>query len=120
MNERQRLEVAAAALGAVGLAAYRMTLVGHAAPMVTAYFERVSNPQPGDLVVEYTTFARRERDGQAHEAVGFLVSRDGDECTIEPYVGGAPELWGNAEFISIPRSSTEAREWQTVNAGVSS
>jgi hypothetical protein len=41
----------AVALGAAGYAAYRNCLVGNPAPMVRCYFDRASNPRPGDLVV---------------------------------------------------------------------
>jgi hypothetical protein len=126
-------EAAAAIIGAAGLAAYRMTLVGHAAPLVEAYRERVTKPEPGDLVVEVTSFGMHERRGVAHEAVGFLVSHGDDTFyddaegpwsaderrgteefwMVRPYVGGEPVRWTNADFISIPRTSTEARLWQS-------
>ena len=126
-------EAAAAMLGAAGLAAYRMTLVGNAAPIVSAYFERASRPEVGDLVVESGTFARHEREGKAHETVGFLVEHGEDTYyddaegpwsaderrgteeywLIRPFAGGDPVRWTNAEFISIPRTSAESRLWQT-------
>ena len=125
------LEAAASALGAAGYAAHSMTLVGNAAPMVQTYRERIRNPQPGDLVVEASSFPMRDRKGFGHVAVGTLV-RSGVEHVVEepdddqpegweydekawyvdPLAGGDTVRWTNSEFIAIPHSHTQAREWQ--------
>lgn len=121
----------AAALGAAGIAAYRMTLVGHAAPIVEWYRERITHPEPGDLVVEVSSFDGRAARGLAHEAVGTLFwhgtatyrddvegpwteeERTGREefWDVIPLTGGESVRWTNAEFIAIPRSPAQAREW---------
>lgn len=125
------LEAAASALGAAGCAAYSLTLVGHAASVAVSYRERIMNPQPGDLVVETSSFPMRDRKGYGHVAVGTLTSSgvehivvppnddepDGweyDEMAfyVAPFVGGDPIRWTNAEFIAIPRSIDQKREWQ--------
>jgi hypothetical protein len=125
------LEATAVALGAAGYAAYTLTIVGHAAPIADRYRERVTHPEPGDLVVETSTFAARSRKGFGHVAVGTLV-RSGVEHIVEsptdeepdgfeydelawyvrPFVGGDTVRWTNAEFIAIPRSQEQVRQWE--------
>ena len=95
-----------------------------------AYKERITHPQPGDLVVETSTFGIRERDGNAHSAVGTLVERVtetlpyGDEAPgedpeyyteevwyVTPYLGGEAVRWVNAHFVAIPATQEPGNQW---------
>lgn len=122
------MERAVAALGAAGYQAYSNCLVGHAAPMVTRYFNRVKNPEPGDLVLETSTFYARDLRGYGHVAVGTLVERkveslvyeeDGLESQpyqeeawyVTPLTGGETIRWTNADFIAIPASRQQGIDW---------
>lgn len=64
------------ALAVAGYQAYSMSLVGNPAPSVRRYYERVTEPRPGDLVLEITTFGR---DPWAAAGLGELL-----EVTEEP------------------------------------
>lgn len=50
----------------------RATLVGDPAPVVARMFDRITHPQPGDLVVESSTLYR-PFDDTVIKGVGFLV-----------------------------------------------
>lgn len=57
-------------LAEVAYERWRATLVGNPAPVVRDMYERITNPQPGDLVLEVTT---RGRDGWPGPALGRLL-----------------------------------------------
>jgi hypothetical protein len=48
-------------------------LVGNQAPVVRRMWERMKDPQPGDLVIETSTFYRRDEDDRI-KAMGILVA----------------------------------------------
>jgi hypothetical protein len=48
-------------------------LVGNQAPVVRRMWERMKDPQPGDLVIETSTFYRRNEDDRV-KAMGILVA----------------------------------------------
>ena len=125
------LEAVASALGAAGYAIYSMTLVGHAAPIHDRYRERVTHPEPGDLVVETSSFPMRDGKGFGHVAVGTLVSSgvehivvppnedepegweyDEQAWYVDPITGGETIRWTDADFIAIPRSQKDAWAWK--------
>jgi hypothetical protein len=106
------------ALGAAGYAAYRNCIVGDPAPLVRAYYERATNPRPGDLVVEVTSFLRRFRlDDEPHTAVGRLVSvdRDADVWVIASLSApdAQPTRWANCEWVAFPADPVQARDFTT-------
>lgn len=122
------LEQAASFIGAAGYQAYSNCIVGNQAPAIKRYFDRVRNPEPGDLVVETSTFYARDLRGYGHVAVGTLVERkieslvyeeDGFEPDpyeeeawyVTPFTGGETIRWTNAEFIAIPSTRQQGREW---------
>lgn len=47
-------------------------LVGNPAPVVTRMWQRMKTPVPGDLVIETSTFYRRDEDDRI-KAMGILV-----------------------------------------------
>lgn len=117
-------------VGEAALAAYRNTLVGAAAPVVNAYFERASKPVVGDLVVETSSFGIRRRDDKEPEqCVGFLTKRETESWeTHDEEVGtqrGTEEAWyitllsdperelrwTNATFIAVPHEHGQYHHW---------
>jgi hypothetical protein len=64
----------------IGLNLRRATLVGNPAPIVAAMNERLSHPQPGDLVFETTT-ARRA--GSEHRGFGILLEHRREWCSTD-------------------------------------
>jgi hypothetical protein len=48
-------------------------LVGNPAPAVARMWERMKNPAPGDLVIETSTFYRRDEDDRV-KAMGILIA----------------------------------------------
>jgi hypothetical protein len=54
---------------ACGLQAYRNCLVGNAAPAVRDYFQRVTSPRPGDMVLEISN-----RSAPPIDRIGRLIS----------------------------------------------
>lgn len=105
--------------------AYRNTLVGNPAPAIKRYRERMSNPEPGDLVLEVTNWGAPavDRIGRL-KSMGMenpppeVVSEDNyDEAEwgrpYPPYqeqvwrietLDGREFRWWNANFIVIPES----------------
>jgi len=101
-------------------------LVGNPAPVVRRMYERIKNPQVGDLVVETS----RRRGGNSHMALGILLERrqewwstdedwerskreddaltDADRSTDDAwyiqYGSGAHDVcrWTNCMFIMVP------------------
>lgn len=111
----------ARALWACGYAAYQHALSGrHLSPALRAYYDRVTNPQPGDWVCETTTIGFRDQSDSEH-AVGILITRGEEtlryreqpEETYLAYVwrvrglDGVERAWTNAEFIALPRDVRE-------------
>lgn len=106
-----------------GYQAYKNSLVGNPCPAVRDYFQRVTHPQPGDLVLEITA-----QNAQPIDRVGRLISvgmenpppevlseEDYDEeewgRPYPPYqeqvwrirtFDGREFRWWNANFIVIP------------------
>jgi hypothetical protein len=66
-----------------GYAAWSATLVGDPAPSVRALYDRMRDPQPGDLVLETSTGYREPWDPGA---LGYL-----DRVVMEPAM--SPEQW---------------------------
>jgi len=64
----------------MALLLHRATLVGNPAPVVRRIWDRISAPQPGDLVVE-TTCARRP--GSEHRGFGILLSHRREWCLAD-------------------------------------
>lgn len=114
------------------------TLVGDPAPFVERLGERIRHPQPGDLVLEETTAARRLAEETFDSSgLGWLIREvrepvwsedewDEDEREMErprPYSecptervfyvdrldGGGEIRWRDASFIAIPPMLS--REW---------
>jgi len=105
--------------------AYRNTLIGNPSTATKRYYERVSNPKPGDLVLEITN-----RGARVIDRIGRLLSvgvenpppeevseDDYDEAEWgrpwPPYqertwrietLDGREFRWWNANFIVIPES----------------
>lgn len=52
------------------------TLVGNPAPVVQRMYERISHPQPGDLVIEESTFYRPDPDVRLRSFGVLLLHRD--------------------------------------------
>lgn len=103
----------------------KATLVGNQAPVVKAMYERMNDPQPGDLVIE-TSSARRP--GSEYRGFGFLLARRREWCSNDEewaiyraeqpddderladhywYVQYGPgerdiARWEDCEFIAIP------------------
>lgn len=79
-------------------------LVGHAAPKVQRRFQRMSDPQVGDLVVELS--ALHHDDPSRYQGIGYLLGiryeAGGDAWYVQ--YGPSPEdvcRWTNAEFIAV-------------------
>jgi hypothetical protein len=60
-----------------GYAAYQLTLVGNPAPFVQEVGDRIRHPQPGDVVLETSTFYHwaRKPDGEPGPALGVLLRK---------------------------------------------
>jgi hypothetical protein len=105
--------------------AYSNSLVGNPAPKVREYFERVSHPQVGDVVLEMSTVWRWaahavEAPRKQYPELGVLLrvteepfpAAEGEEPDptvtetvhyIQPLDGSVPEYrWTNARFIQVP------------------
>lgn len=81
----------------VAVAAYRLAL--NNTPFCNAVFQRMRNPQPGDLVLE-TSRAIRTNDP---DGFGWLVSYDRAEGTGEiERPGGRTQRWENATIVAVP------------------
>lgn len=137
----EKLVQAAVTIASAGLAAYWNVAFGGRTPANDNYYQRATNPRPGDLVVERSSFAIRvARDQWPEICLGTLfetksewvlyemskedkVGLDPDELGhrdtatyIQLWVSPAPaELtrWTNCDFIAIPRTPTETRAWET-------
>lgn len=81
----------------------------HNTPAAALAFKWMSDPQPGDLVIETSTAHYRDRDA---DAVGRLVRKAREPNTnhmLETvwYVerlDGTTERWRNADFIRLPET----------------
>lgn len=96
-------------LAAVGRTLWQATLIGHPPPMITKLRDRMTNPQPGDLVMEVTRFGRFDPD-----SIGRLIRHEGtepgDRWVIEPLSRpGEEQGWQNAMFVALP----DRRGWST-------
>lgn len=99
-------------IAAAGHAAFMMAVIAGAPPAVQAYRDRALTPQPGDLVLELTSYQLRDRTGEGHEALGTFVRREGDSWIVENFARGVEERWANCEFVAIPRTAAEAALWR--------
>lgn len=136
--EMTDLEKAAVMLGVAGYTAWSNSLIGAAPPSLRNYYDRASNPQPGDLVVETSSFWIRMRDGnRPFVCVGRLVSHAVEQV---PYVFDddhvpdpdddltyneeawyvdllsdpdrkEPFRWMNASFVAIPTTLADHHYW---------
>jgi len=123
MDEPDIIDEALKICVACGLQAYWNTLVGNQCPAVRDYYQRVTHPQPGDLVLEITA-----RNARPIDRIGRLISvgmenpppevmseEDYDEEEWgRPYPPYQEEVWRirtlddrefrwwNARFIVIP------------------
>jgi len=113
---------------ACGLQAYQNSLVGNPCPAVRDYYQRVTKPRPGDMVLEITN-----RAAPLIDTIGRLISvemenpppevlseEDYDEeewgRPYPPYqekvwrirtLDGRKFRWWNADFIVIPDGITK-------------
>lgn len=108
---------------ACGLQAYRNSLVGNPCPAVRDYFQRVTSPRPGDMVLEITNRSAPPLDrvgrlisvGMENPPPEVLSEEDYDEeewgRPYPPYqekvwrirtLDGREFRWWNADFIVIP------------------
>jgi hypothetical protein len=117
--------------------AYRNTLIGDPPPALAAFGSRIRDPRPGDIVIETSTIYRwaqhaDEAPSEQYPSIGILL-RVADEpfpCEegeiepdenarervyyIQPLDGSVPEYrWTNADFIVVPSSMDDVREWET-------
>ena len=113
---------------ACGLQAYQNCLVGNAAPAVRDYFQRVTSPRPGDMVLEISNRSAPPIDrigrlisvGMENPPPEVLSEEDYDEeewgRPYPPYqeeawrirtLDGRECRWTNAMFIVIPDGITE-------------
>jgi len=98
--DKKQLEEAARVIWWAGYNAQGNTLSGYQTPRQQRYFDRSSNPQIGDMVIETSS----KRHPYA-ERVGKLISitKDGSNdplYEIEVLDGQIIE-WGNARFIAV-------------------
>lgn len=85
-------------LSMVGLALRRSVLVPKS-PDAFAMAARMNDPQPGDLVVETSSF-RREIDA---DRVGRLIRRETDDTWVIERLHVPGEFrWSNASFVALP------------------
>lgn len=125
------IEQAIAVIGAAGYQSWSNAIT-RTTPSGRAYYERIMNPLPGDLVVETSSFSTREWDDRAHTAVGFLGERvtetlahddhePGEEPEyyteqvwyVTPNLGGDTVRWTDAHFVAIPTSTQQGHDWAT-------
>lgn len=79
---------------------WRLALASHATPFGEALFERMSNPQVGDLVLETTSMHRRP---WPYESLGVLKAIDDDVWSVQVLVLPSNVCkWSNASFIAAP------------------
>ncbi len=113
----------------VAINAYRVylgTLIGNPPPGLKALGERITNPEPGDLVLETSTIYKWAKDSEQaplaqYPALGVLLRKtrepfpgkeeDADPVTYEdvwylrPIDGSVSEYrWTNANFIQVKES----------------
>jgi hypothetical protein len=101
---------------AIGLAAWEA--YSAAVDGLGTAFERMWNPEPGDLVLEVTTAFRWLRiAGLAPgEALGWLLRVEGDEYVVRPiYQADGEFRWANAKMIRVdpsllPQGQNDERE----------
>lgn len=110
-------------IAVLGRQVWMATLVGHPAPIIQDLHTRMQAPQPGDLVMELSTFHRGD---WSESAVGRLQrvtsepaytaeqwAEGGDErpipheevTYIESLLTGAVSRWVNADFTALPDGS---------------
>ena len=76
----------------------KATLVGNQAPVVTKIFDRMSDPQPGDLVVETTASTAASASCSLIAASGAAPTRNGP-CTgprSRTTMNGSPTITGTS------------------------
>ncbi len=94
----------------MGRALYRLAmLTGTPDSEQRALWDRMTSPQPGDVVIEVTSFRGYDPDG-----VGRLLrvedQDDDPRHVVEPlHAPGTEQGWRNAEFIALPE--VDLREW---------
>lgn len=90
-------------LATVGHELWRSTLIGNAPPIIVALRERMTNPQPGDLVLEVTRWGPFDPD-----SIGRLLRIEGDRWVVSPlHRPGEEQGWQNATFVALP----DRRKW---------
>lgn len=109
------LETACRLIGHAARWAKRNAAMAHDVPLADRYFARAIRPQPGDMVVETSSFAVRN---DYVNCVGKLVSvgdvtmhhDDGTSYTREVWtietLDGRTITWENCEFIVVPEGMT--------------
>lgn len=70
---------------------YAACLVGNKAPVVQRMYDRITNPQIGDLVTELTTRHRRNYDQL--RATGYLIEKREEWCTTDEEWEKDKEEW---------------------------
>lgn len=99
---------------------YLNTLVGSPAPRVAALFERLTNPQIGDMVLEITTIGYvppygnrlgrlvRQEDEPVYSPEGEGVTEEDllitEKITYIQTMDGREFRWRNADFIVVAES----------------
>ena len=84
----------------------RACAVGHPAPVVASMWEDMTNPQPGDLVLEVSRLRQAPFDP---DCLGRLVRVESDEVRgavwfVVPLAGmkaGQEVRWENADFVKV-------------------
>lgn len=87
----------------LGKTLWSAVCVGNPCPHVEKLHRRMTNPRPGDLVMEITDFTRLTcgwLEKVAEERIGTSDNEERAFYIIRP--GGYRERWVNAEFIALP------------------
>lgn len=127
-------------MGTAGLSAYYNACLGTQTPAQKAYAKRSRDYQPGDLVVELSSFSLRvARNNFPEVCVGTFVEQrsewvpydlgDEDKIGLDPDELGfretayyilpwvfpypsRPFRWVNCDFVAVPRTPGEGRDWE--------
>ena len=102
-------------LAVIGRELWLATRVGDPAPIVKKLGERMSSPQPGDLVLEITRWGKFDPDSIGRLVITEPVGTVTGDCTsrwvVEPlHAPGTVIGWQNADFVALP----DKRKWLEV------
>ncbi len=94
---------------------YSLALLGsHAVPAITKHYDGIRYPQPGDLVVETSSFGYRERQQDWHQAIGRFICKRREYVPFKEEPGGYHDdfwylealdgklvRWSNCDFVRV-------------------